>query len=677
MVSLWLERINSIKLTLNKQRHRAAFLLKDEPEWQSKLVDVLILNSNSPVQIGGVKGALFHAPLKHVSSYQAGSLLGQEFDLILYDCSADFDANAFCSVIGTLVAGGFCLFFNLSAPNNLAEQWLNRALEKLPLLSNVFSSSVFSVNLFPPPLPAPNTNGTEKNKNQLNQIDAVTLIKKTLEGRANRPLILTARRGRGKTTALALAAIELMDIRPVSIVLTAPQYSCVAIFFERIKSKEWVKAVSKHHLIYKNSEIKFVPLDLLDDGTVEANFLMIDEASAIPLPQLKKLLKSYPRVVCSTTTQGYEGIGKSFTLKFIPWLEREFKTIRFAHLIEPIRWGLNDPIEHWTEQAFLLKAASESFDFSHQPHFFELSQFELYSSPALMHDVFTLLSTSHYQTSPNDLFQILKDERIRVFCYQSNGRLLGCILAIEEGLLSDEDIEAIAFGKIRPKGQLAVSTLINHLSIKHLGKGSSLRIMRIAVEEKSQQQSVGSEMLSQLKKIAGYEFFSVSFGATESLLRFWQKNGFVPVFMGSKKDQASGSYSLLMIFGDNAWLSGAYDLFLMKLKYTLSDPFYHFDLALLRGLLGHDNRIRVPLLSSELTLIKDYFSGGSNYENMSPLLERFIHTIRCSELTKVSDVVLEKIILKKGWQQCALKFKLAGRAAIEREIKKSLSQFTV
>jgi N-acetyltransferase 10 len=53
----------------------------------------------------------------------------------------------------------------------------------------------------------------------------------------------------------------------------------------------------------------------------QAELLIVDEAAAIPLPTVKKLLGPY-LVFLSSTVNGYEGTGRSLSLKLISDLRK-------------------------------------------------------------------------------------------------------------------------------------------------------------------------------------------------------------------------------------------------------------------------------------------------------------------------------------------------------------------
>lgn len=59
----------------------------------------------------------------------------------------------------------------------------------------------------------------------------------------------------------------------------------------------------------------------------QAELLVIDEAAAIPLPVVKSLLGPYLVFLCSTVN-GYEGTGRSLSLKLIEQLRTEVSSQR-------------------------------------------------------------------------------------------------------------------------------------------------------------------------------------------------------------------------------------------------------------------------------------------------------------------------------------------------------------
>lgn len=100
---------------------------------------------------------------------------------------------------------------------------------------------------------------------------------------------------------------------------------------------------------------------------------MIDEAAAIPLPIVRNLLGNYT-IFMASTINGYEGTGRSLSLKLIKQLRDQNKIIKTngkgdgysvggggrilkeVCMTDPIRYAMNDPIEEWLNKLLLLNA---------------------------------------------------------------------------------------------------------------------------------------------------------------------------------------------------------------------------------------------------------------------------------------------------------------------------------
>ena len=83
----------------------------------------------------------------------------------------------------------------------------------------------------------------------------------------------------------------------------------------------------------------------------QAELVVIDEAAAIPLPVVKAMLGPYLVLLCSTVN-GYEGTGRSLSLKLLQQLRAEgakdgttagpaagSRTFRDVQMEEPIRFA--------------------------------------------------------------------------------------------------------------------------------------------------------------------------------------------------------------------------------------------------------------------------------------------------------------------------------------------------
>lgn len=642
------------------RNHRFAVTLKGEFDWQKITCETLLsLLPNESVQLGGV-------PLSGVSRYVAYNkgqqLLGQECRILIIDCRQEFDANSLTSALGILRGGGIALFLaDESVPDNFATAWFVRALQQLIVIQQEQEL---------PCLPTGEVNSTQQTTFS-QQDEAVTRIEKVLSGHRRRPLVLTADRGRGKTSALGIAAAALLSNRKIHIIVTSPSINNVTPLFEHAQRLLPLSERSKFALLGKNSCIEFVAPDELLQRKPHCDLLFVDEAAAIPLPMLFAMVEHYHRAVFSSTIHGYEGCGRGFTLKFQSWLREHRPGTSFFRMDMPIRWATQDPLEQWQYATFLLDAELEDLDrLEVKPSDLrQIDQQTLFESPLLLRQCFALLVNAHYQTTPNDLMLLLSDPAMKLFGLFSGGICVACVIGVEEGGLSDELIGQIQKGMRRPKGHLVATTLAGHLGLDVAASQVSLRIMRIAVHPQWQSHGIGSALLSELERQTHYSFYSTSFGVTDPLLKFWLANGYHPVKFGSQRDQSSGCYSLVMLKGPSGWLVDASQLFLSGLSYQLKDSLVDIDVALVTRLLTLYCVSSYPQDTLKTQLVNAYVVGGSNYENVAPYIEQILlnedRSISC-------PITIRKVIQQWSWTRCAAEFGFTGRKQVEQALRQEL-----
>ena len=199
----------------------------------------------------------------------------------------------------------------------------------------------------------------------------------------------------------------------------------------------------------------------------------------------------------------------------------------------------------------------------------------------------------------------------------------------------------------------------------------SLRIMRIAVHPDLHSRGIGSEMLSKLLGLNEYEYYSSSFGATEELIRFWHNNEFVPLKLGSHKDQASGTYSVVMVHGQHGWIDDAQQYFRDALFYGVSSTWSEIDTCLIRALLS----TLAPQSSSPIpySLLKRYAGGGANFDSVAAILDKWWQA-ETSLITKVEDLFIRRVVQRKTWSYCAREFGLTGKKQTEQVFREQLGK---
>ncbi|KAG1681159.1 hypothetical protein FOA52_015602 [Chlamydomonas sp. UWO 241] len=248
----------------------------------------------------------------------------------------------------------------------------------------------------------------------LDQARAVTTFLDAASEKTLRSTVaLTASRGRGKSAALGLAIAGALGLGYANIFVTAPSPENLHTLFQFVFKgldalgyKEHIdydlvestnpsfgKAVVRVN-VYRNhrqtvqyiqpqhhAKLAQAELLVIDEyiqpqhhaKLAQAELLVIDEAAAIPLPVVKALLGPYLVFLCSTVN-GYEGTGRSLSLKLIQQLREQGaklasgdgkdgvvggtgRTFREVTLNEPIRYAPGDPVEKWLHEVLCLDAA--------------------------------------------------------------------------------------------------------------------------------------------------------------------------------------------------------------------------------------------------------------------------------------------------------------------------------
>ncbi len=650
--------INQLFASAAARRHRFGVVLKGDEQWQQSWLQQAA-EQVAPQHVFQLGGQSSDYVSKSVGSAKGHQLLGQECRLLICDFDDGFDANSFSAAIGCVVGGGLVVILpKKNQPTSFGERWLQRALEQLLTIEQ------------DKPLPVVPDSQASLVEPFSQQKKAVELVRKVVEGHRKRPLVITADRGRGKSSALGIAAAELISQRNIHIVLTAPSIATVQPVFEHALRLLNGAEQTQGCIVFGESILEFVAPDEVLRRRPKCDCLLVDEASAIPIPMLKQMVEHYHRTVFSTTVHGYEGCGRGFTLKFQTWLSANRPGYHHYHLEQPIRWNNLDPLEEWHFSTFLLDAELDDVASSVVDGELELLDKQcLFEQPDLLRSCFALLVNAHYQTSPNDLMLLLNDDAVRVYARFEEQVCVGCMLTVEEGGLSDELIADIQYGKRRPKGHLVATTLANQLGLAEAAKMRSVRVMRIAVHPQRQRSGVGQTMLSQLIEKGQYDFYSTSFGATDELVSFWQGCGFQSVRLGSSREQASGTHSLIMIHGSSELVKQTRVYFRQYIQFSLPSLFQDIEIDLVRKLVAREDAfVELPNVPA---LIRHYCHGGASYDSIAPVLDSlWKHSPEFVSL--FSDLVLRKIVQGYTWQQCVEEFALTGRKQAEQQFRHDL-----
>lgn len=683
--------------------HRYGVVFDGDFDWQNSTVITFLQDADSQTifQIGGTpfEGAI------HASVKKGQQLLGRECQVLVCDFREQFDANGFSAALGSLVGGGLLLVLPPKVDDSedsecFGQSWLKRHFEKLLSVSQSDEQAgvIEAVNSLPQKLN--HDNSTDRFEQQKT---AIELVKKVVTGHRKRPLILTADRGRGKSSTLGIAAAQLLAEREgINIIVTAPSVKAIEpVLTHALQRLDTCEVINATHIGYQGGSLRFVAPDELLKSKPDCDLLLVDEAAAIPIPMLKSMVGSYHRMVFSTTVHGYEGSGRGFGIKFEAWLSEHRPGWKGYKLEQPIRWNNNDPLERWLFDCFLLgedarpseSAVDESEDFSddalNQLSLVELSKADCLVNPQKLQQCFSLLVDAHYQTSPNDLMQFLSNPAIHLFAAWQHDQCLGCMLVTEEGGLDKELIAQVQVGKRRPQGHLAPVLLANQLGSVEAATSRCLRVMRIAVSTRHQGLGIGRWMLEQLSgqvvQTEQVDYFATSFGATSDLISFWRDSEFVPVHIGHQRDQASGCHSVLMVKSLNqntqSWISQLQRHFERSFCFVVSGSLASLEVDMVRALLPTQVE---SMAESEIQLIRNYVDGGNSYDSigfsvLNLILQsngRQAHIAESDAITDtgfaVSDLLIAKVVQQKEWGTCVEQFNLVGRKQAEIQFRQDV-----
>lgn len=459
------------------------------------------------------------------------TLLGREFHHAVFDARDGFHAEAFAALAGTLRAGSWLVLLVpewdrwRQRPDADSLRWIEA---EVPCASPHFIDHVQQALLADtrvglwrqhyPPLLSMLRQQPDWQADSREQQDILTQLLQAPPG----IYALTAPRGRGKS---ALAG-RLAAHWPGRCLVTAPGRVATDVLAE-----------------FAGEHFQFVAPDrlLAEAGlhTPGIDWLLIDEAAAIPAPLLQRLVALCPRVLLTTTVQGYEGTGRGFMLKFCAALPG----VTHYRLEMPLRWAANDPLEQIVAGVLLFDDAV-ALPQQDALRYASPEQDDWRQQPARMAAVYQLLTSAHYRTSPLDLRRMMDAPGMHFLVAMQQESVQGAVWLVDEGGLSAELAAAVWAGTRRPRGNLVAQSLAAHAGSLLAPQLRSRRISRIAVSPLLRGQGVGQQMVAHaLEQMHGLDFLSVSFGFTLPLWRFWQRCGFQLVRIGSQREASSGCYT--------------------------------------------------------------------------------------------------------------------------------------
>ena len=397
----------------------------------------------------------------------------------------------------------------------------------------------------------------------------LTFVDAIAEKTLRSTVTLTAARGRGKSAALGVAIAAAIAHGYSNIFITSPSPENLKTLFEFVfkgfdalnyldhvdytiiqsTNPDFNKAIVRVNVHRQHRQtIQYIqPQDAYTLG--QAELVVIDEAAAIPLPLVRKLMGPY-LVFMASTINGYEGTGRSLSLKLIQQLREQSRgsskmngiadaevadrstgkasangdnasgrgrSLREITLTEPIRYSQGDSVEKWLNKVLCLDATLPSSKLNTQgcPHpskceLLYVNRDTLFSfhpvSEKFLQQMVALYVASHYKNSPNDL-QLMSDAPAhQLFVLvppvdDDSSRLPEplCVIQVAlEGQISKQSVLSGLSRGHRAGGDLIPWLVSQQFQDEEFAGLSGARIVRIATNPEYTNMGYGSRALTLL-----------------------------------------------------------------------------------------------------------------------------------------------------------------------------------
>ncbi len=655
--------------------HRQLVLITGSATWCYALTNSLAQNSNTLTLSK-------HCALKNAQwPAHIHQILGQEFAHAIYDGFSGLYPDKLAALAGTVKAGGvLCV---LLPELSTLSSWQDPALKSVQSHGHSKQYSLFNqrFSAIIKRLPALHyseqfgciannyNNALHTSIDFAPQQDCVAQIVKVAHGRANRPLLINADRGRGKSAALGLAAANLADKK---IIICATQFRATHSSFKHLAAQLNVNYDASQKQL---ANMHYIAPDALLNELPQCDVLFVDEAAAIPVPMLLSMLAHYPRIVFASTLVGYEGNGRGYTIRFSHYIKSNYKAAKIITLDEPLRFAKHDPLEQHIRSLFALDAQYHETNSNklQTPKHSEITQQQLVADAALLSQVVALLALAHYQSSVNDLRQLLDAPSQRIFISKIGKQLVGvCLIAIEGGITT-ELAQQVIKSERRPQGHLMAQTLAQLSFNSDFLTHFSARVIRIAIDPSSHNCGLGKALLSysesQLKDQCTW--FGASFGATAHLLNFWQSLGFQAVKLGYQRDKSTAEHATLVVKPLNAPQQSIQPLikqFQHALFYGLLSHFKSLEWQLVSRLLHAFNNEEIS--PDILWLFKQQLS--SSRFTIAPTLWRLINqtpTVITKLAPNQQQLLIQTVLQQHTDEQLIKNLSLSGKKQLEQQFK--------
>ncbi|OTE99600.1 tRNA(Met) cytidine acetyltransferase TmcA [Halorubrum sp. SD683] len=523
-------------------------------------------------------------------------------------------------------------------------------------------------------------------------------------------VVVESDRGRGKSSAAGLAAGALA-LGGADVLVTAPAFRNAAEVFARARELIGTEtdggcgeadrndcggdADERDLRTPAGGRVRFMSPAAAAADADGADAVIVDEAAALPVRLLEGFL-DVPAVAFCTTVHGYEGAGRGFAVRFRERLVGSRFAVRDVRLDEPIRYARNDPVEAWASRALLLDArpavddavADASVD---DATYRALDPEELRADETLLGEAFGLLVTAHYRTEPNDLARLLDAPNLVARALVADDRVVAVALLAREGGLDAETRRRMYEGE-RVRGNMVPDVLTSQLRDEDAATPRGLRTVRIATHHALRDAGFGSRLLDEVHaefggEVAGdgeathddgepVDYFSVGYGATPRLLRFWKRAGYRVGHLSTSRNDASGEHSAIMLRPETAagrdLLARHAVAFRDRERDGLSDAHRDVDPDVIRGALGACSAsVPVDLTETEWRSVVGASVGPGMYDS-APGAFRDLALAALVEGADLDDraerLLVRKVLQGRPWEEVADDLGFASTSACMRAL---------
>lgn len=604
-----------------------------------------------------------------------GGLLGRAFDAVIIDAHGELDPDVLGRCHGFVRGGGaliLCLPDGPAPPGARLAAWPHDASEVGDRFWRRFERVLARHGTAPPRMLDPCRHEERGTPEQAGLV--ARLVAALAPDRAPVCAVIAADRGRGKSAALGLALARWVASggEPRRAVLVALHEASLGEVRRFAPAEIAVLA----------------PRDLIDAAPSAFDLVAIDEAAQVPVPMLRRIVRHHPRANLwfSTTVRGYEGTGRGFALRFLPWLRGERRPLLELTLTAPIRWAAGCPLERLIFDALLLDAELgdvAAVDPNDAMTAEVIDRDRLAGDEAELRALFGLLVHAHYRTTPSDLQRLLDAPNIAVHAlrHARSGAIVAACLVAREGGLPRETCEALARGQGRIRAHALADALVTHLGRPDAGRLTMVRSVRIAVHPTLRRAGLASRLVAHVHASYAPDLFGTIFGATAELIAFRRSLGYEVVRVGASRGARTGEPSVMMLHARSAAASSlmgelraelARDLD-RQLELLAADGDAWLEPALTAALRAGLPPPAPLAPSARDALVAAYAHGPRTMESVVGALTDYVlaHPERLQRLAPEGRTLIEgRLLARRGWDELARTVGLAHAGLAMRAFRR-------